>query len=61
LTKKGGGQIDSGGCRASRNEKNFDKNRLTIVGGTDAEEGEFPHMVNIYLIYSFNKNVCDIK
>lgn len=46
LTTKGGGSIDIGGCRTKRNAE---KNQLSIVGGTAAEESEFPHMVNNWI------------
>lgn len=42
LTTRGGGTIDSGGCRTNNRVR---KSLLTIVGGTKAEEMEFPHMV----------------
>ncbi|KAF0750907.1 serine protease snake-like [Aphis craccivora] len=41
LTTRGGGTIDSGGCRTNNRVR---KSLLTIVGGTKAEEMEFPHM-----------------
>lgn len=45
LTTRGGGTIDAGGCRKKKDGNNHGKNRLTIVGGSEAGEGEFPHMV----------------
>lgn len=45
LTTKGGGTTDSGGCRQ---KKIASKNLLTIVGGTEAEEMEFPHMASTF-------------
>lgn len=45
LTTKGGGTIDSGGCRP---KKIVSENLLTIVGGTEAEEMEFPHMASTF-------------
>jgi len=45
LTTKGGGTIDSGGCRS---KKVASENLLTIVGGTEAEETEFPHMASTF-------------
>ncbi|XP_022176319.1 serine protease snake-like [Myzus persicae] len=53
LTTKGGGTIDSGGCRP---KKIFSENILTIVGGTEAEEMEFPHMV----ILGFGENIKNV-
>lgn len=43
LTTRGGGTIESGGCRTNNRVR---KSLLTIVGGTKAEEMEFPHMAS---------------
>jgi len=45
LTTKGGGTIDAGTCRT---KNTIGKNLLTIVGGTKAEEMEFPHMASTH-------------
>lgn len=42
LSTKGGGTIDFGSCQTKR----LQKNRLSIVGGTEALESEFPHMAS---------------
>ncbi|VVC38436.1 Serine proteases, trypsin family, serine active site,Peptidase S1, PA clan,Serine proteases, trypsin [Cinara cedri] len=54
LTTKGGGTINSGGCRTKIVSE---KSILTIVGGTEAEASEFPHMV----LLGFGENINDVE
>lgn len=42
LSTKGGGTIDFGSCQT----RGVQNNRLSIVGGTQASESEFPHMAS---------------